>query len=129
MNFTRSLIGTALLLGSASVASAQYVTVEELDGLGIFSISDLSPDGRYMVGGFADGGYLLDRKTGVLTTLPAPGLHAAAVSDDGTVVIGDIPDPEGIGSNVAAMWTADENSWFSLGHLPNAGSCPSRSDS
>ncbi|MCP3904254.1 MAG: hypothetical protein GY715_11535, partial [Planctomycetes bacterium] len=47
----------------------------------------------------------------------------------GTVVIGDIPDPEGIGSNVAAMWTADENSWFSLGHLPNAGSCPSRSDS
>ncbi len=97
----------------------------------------MSPDGRFIVGetdvngnGFPDGGYLLDRTTGVMTDLSATGLgiDAVAVSDDGSVVVGNIPDPEGIGSNVAGRWTASTD-WQSLGHLPNAGMCPSRSDS
>ncbi len=51
-----------------------------------------------------------------------------AVSDDGSVVVGNIPDPTGVGSNVAGRWTA-ATGWQSLGQLPNAGACPSRSDS
>jgi hypothetical protein len=49
------------------------------------------------------------------------------VSDDGTVVLGNIPDPEGIGSEVAAIWRTATGEWESLGYLPDAGACPSRS--
>jgi len=122
------LIGTMIVLGASAAASAQYVNVTVLDG--VANTRDMSPDGRYVVGdlGGGGGGYLLDRKTGEMTILPAPGMNAVAVSDDGTVVIGDIPDPEGIGSNVAAIWTQASNEWVSLGALPNALGCPSRSD-
>ena len=102
---------------------------------GALSANDMSPDGRYIVGsqdldgnGFADGTYLWDRVLDTMTSLPPLGLSATAVSDDGKVVVGDIPDPSGVGTNVAARWTIDTG-WVSLGHLPNAGACPSRSDS
>ena len=92
----------------------------------------MTPDGRYVVGEtgslFPDGTYLLDAFSNEMTILPAEGLSAVAVSDDGTVVAGDVPDPSGMGSNEAGRWTA-AGGWVSLGHLPNAGSCPSRSDS
>lgn len=124
-----------LVVISCSVASAERVVFNAIPGAQ--SVNDMSPDGRYLVGdldadgnGFPDGAYLLDRLTGTMTNLSATGLglSAVAVSDDGSVVVGDIPDPEGIGSNVAGRWTAATD-WQSLGHLPNAGACPSRSDS
>ncbi len=101
------------------------------------SANDMSPDGRFIVGdsdvdgnGFPDGAYLLDRSTGSMTDLSATGmgLSAVAVSDDGSVVVGDIPDPADPISNLAGRWTAATD-WQSLGALPNAGFCPSRSDS
>jgi len=120
------LIGAVIVLAASSAASAQYVTFQLIDGAN--GTSDLTPDGRYVVGYAAGGGgYRLDRKTGVMTLLPEPGMGAVAVSDDGNVVLGDVPDPEGIGSNVAGIWT-EATGWFDLGALPNALGCPSRSD-
>jgi hypothetical protein len=107
---------------------AQTVTFEQIPGA--LSANDLTPDGRYVVGEtgtwFPDGTYIYDTQTGNIMELPALGLGAVAISDDGSTVLGNIPDPEGIGSQVAAIWTA-AGDWQSIGHLPNAGACPSRS--
>ncbi len=121
-----------LALVTSSV-SAQMVRFEMIpDGLGA---NDMSPDGRYIVGetdlddnGFPDGLYRWDRATGEFTVLNPNGLGAVAVSDDGSIVVGDIADPTGVGTNVAALWDAVTMNWMSLGFLPNAGACPSRSD-
>ena len=122
----------ALILLICSAAEAERVVFNMISGAN--SANDMSPDGRFIVGEvgnpFPIGTYLLDRVTGVMTDLSASGLglSAVAVSDDGSVVVGDIPDPDGIGINVAGRWTAATD-WQSLGALPNAGMCPSRSDS
>lgn len=131
MNVKSTALSIAALVASGQ-ACAQTVTFEMIDGA--LSANDMSTDGRFVVGetdfngdGFPDGLYLLDTMTDDMTILPNPGLSAVAVSDDGTTVLGDIPDPEGVGSNVAAIWTA-ESGWVSIGFLPDAGACPSRSD-
>jgi hypothetical protein len=72
--------------------------------------------------GFPDGIYRYDTTTGTMMLLPGPGHAALAVSDDGTVVLGDMIDP-GTGSEVAAIWT-EASGWTSLGYLPNALSGP-----
>ncbi len=133
MEFRQFRLAILLLAILPVVASAERVTFEMITGA--LSANDMSPDGRFIVGdsdidgnGSADGIYLLDRTLAVMTSLPFPGLSAVAVSDDGTYVVGDIPDPSGTGTNVAGRWTA-ANGWQSLGHLDNAGACPSRSDS
>jgi hypothetical protein len=80
----------------------------------------MSPDGRFIVGELSGGGpYLWDTVTGDMTTLPAPGQSAVAVSDDGTVVLGNMTDA---GNTVAGIWTAADG-WQSIGYLPNA-TCP-----
>jgi predicted regulator of Ras-like GTPase activity (Roadblock/LC7/MglB family) len=118
-----------LVLIAAPRASAVTVTFEKLTGAG--SASDMSPDGRFIVGvGTFDeesGSYIWDTVLDTITVLPGPGGSAAAVSDDGTVVLGSMPDPDDPASEVAAMWTA-ASGWQSLGYLPNAGACPSRSN-
>jgi hypothetical protein len=133
MDAARTLALPSLaILAVTAVSGAQTVSIIKItDAL---SANDMSPDGRFVVGetdfdgnGFPDGLYLMDTVLNDMTVLPPPGISAVAVSDDGTVVLGDIPDPEGIGSNVAAVWT-EATGWFSLGHLPDAGACPSRSD-
>ena len=94
------------------------------------SANDMSPDGRYVVGeSMQTGTYLWDAFANDMRILPPEGLSATAVSDDGTVVVGDVPVP-GFPSvnNEAGRWT-DAEGWVSLGHLPNAGMCPSLSDS
>ena len=126
---------TLTLIALCSSAQAERVVFNMIPGAN--SANDMSPDGRYIVGesdadgnGFPDGAYLLDRVTGVITDLSSSGqgLNAVAVSDDGSVVVGDILDPDFAISNLAGRWTAAEG-WQSLGYLPNAGTCPSRSDS
>jgi uncharacterized membrane protein len=126
------VLSTVVVAGLATAAGAQTVTFEKIQDA--LSANDMSPDGRWVVGSvdfdgnfLADGTYLLDTQTNAMKILPALGLNAVAVSDDGTVVLGDIPDPEGIGSNVAAIWT-EATGWQSLGALPDALGCPSRSD-
>jgi uncharacterized membrane protein len=128
MQVLAALLGATLVAG----AGAQTVTFQKIQDA--LSANDMSPDGRYVVGYadldenfVADGTYLLDTQTGVMTILPPLGMSAVAVSDDGSVVLGDVPDPEGIGSNVAGIWT-EATGWVSLGALPNALGCPSRSD-
>lgn len=124
-----SILAAAPALFLVAAATATTVSLQSIPVA--LSTNDMSPDGRFIVGEtgefFADGTYILDRSTGVLQRLPQLGLDATAVSDDGNVVLGDIPDPEGVGSNVAAIWT-DATGWQSLGALPNALGCPSRSD-
>jgi hypothetical protein len=117
------LILTASMLGT-SAASADTVTFELIPDSG--SANDLSPDGRYVVGTGNDGPYLYDSWLHAMTILPPPGTNASAVSDDGTVVLGSMSDPDD-GVQVAAIWTADTG-WQSLGWLPNSLNCPSRSN-
>ena len=95
--------------------------------------NDMSPDGRWVVGTIAPlpacesiGGYLYDTVNDVFTVLPPPAIDAVSVSDDGTVIVGNMPDPD-TGDTVAAIWRASTNEWESLGFLPNADACPSRS--
>ena len=133
MRLHQLVIGTVLLLGQPLAAWAVRVEFELIPGA--LSADDMSPDGRFIVGwldgngdGFPDGIYRYDRTEPEPVPLPAPGMSAVGISDDGSVVVGDVPDPSGVGSNVAGRWT-EATGWQSLGHLPNAGSCPSRSDS
>jgi uncharacterized membrane protein len=114
---------------AAPRASAVTVTFQKLTGA--LGANDMSPDGRFIVGvgTFDDqsGPYIWDTVLDTVTVLPAPGTDAVAVSDDGTVVLGNMPDPDDDdGANVAAIWTA-ATGWQSLGYLPNASACPSRS--
>src|SRR5262245_49870586 len=103
--------------------------------------NDLSPDGRFIVGdadfdddGFSDGSFRLDRVTGEMTDLhnvldPTTGVPVAAVSDDGQVVCGSIPDPadpDPSMGHVAGIWRDSTSAWESIGYLPNALECPSR---
>jgi hypothetical protein len=131
--FVASSLMLILALVASSNVSAQMVRFELIPNA--LGANDMTPDGRYIVGetdtdgnGFPDGLYRWDRATGDFQMLNPNGLSAVAVSDDGSTIVGDIPDPTGVGSNVAALWTAATMDWMSLGFLPNAGACPSRSD-
>lgn len=102
------------------------------------SANDMSPNGQWIVGsldsdgdGFGDIGYRWDRVNDQFTIIDnggGPLLEAAvSVSDDGSVVLGSLPGAVDPAANTAAIWT-DADGWTDLGYLPNAGSCPSRSD-
>ena len=138
----RTIAVAVALLVAVPGALAQTVSFELIPyALGA---NDMSPDGRYVVGeadwnldGWPDGSYLWDSVTNTMTDLanvvdPTTGVPVVAVSDDGKFVLGNMPDPNdpnatgGVG-NVAAIWDAETLTWHSLGYLPNAGKCPSRS--
>lgn len=94
---------------------------------GAASANDMSPDARFIVGATTGGNpYLYDTVLDSMTMLPAPGWNASAVSDDGTVVLGNIIDPE-TNAEFAAIWTAESNVWTSLGSFPTGVACPSYS--
>ncbi len=125
------LVAIGCVLGTPAFAEVT-VTFEPI--VGALSANDLSPDGKWVVGEvdidgdfFPDGGYRWNREIDNFLLLPSLGLRATAISDNGGVVLGDIPDPTGVGLNVAARWTL-ASGWVSLGFLPHAGACPSRSD-
>ncbi len=142
----RAAITLALAFG-ASHALAETVSFQFIPQAA--GANDMSPDGRWIVGeadyngdGFPDGSYRWDRVNDVLTDLalsvnPSTSTPAVAVSDDGSIVLGNIPNPEldpndpnaepGTLGNVAGIWRESTGMWESLGYLPNAGTCPSRS--
>lgn len=121
----RLVAATATTLVCASALHAQTVTFQMIPDA--FSANDMSPDGRFVVGGTNLGrAYIYDTTTSTMTLLPPGPLEAVAVSDDGTVVLANIIDPA-IDDQVAGIWTASTNTWTSLGYLPNALSCPGRS--
>lgn len=122
-------------------ASAQVIRFEMIPSA--LGANDLSPDGRYVVGeadfdgdGWVDGSYRYDFVTNTLTNLhltsdPTTTVPVVAVSDDGSIILGNTPDPNDMDGNgigdVAAIWRASTSEWESLGYLPNALECPSRS--
>lgn len=128
---------SALVLLSAT-SSARATVIASFEQIpGALSANDMTPDGRYVVGRtdldedyVPDGTYIYDFLTKTMTVLPPEASDATAVSDDGTVVLGDMPDPESpdpeLGAT-ASIWRT-ETGWQSLGYLPNALECPSRSN-
>jgi uncharacterized membrane protein len=117
-------LATTLLASAAHAGgvSFQFIT-------GAMSANDMTPDGRYVVGRHETGvSYRYNTLTQEMLLLPGvPGeTDAVGVSDDGKVIVGDILDL--MGDQVAGMWTETSGVWTSLGYLPNAGQCPSRSN-
>lgn len=88
--------------------------------------TDVTPDGEIVAGSYdyVDG-FIWRWRTEAAPTVIRGGT-IVAISDDGTVAAGNIEDP-GVNANVAAIWT-EATGWQSLGWLPGALSCPSRSD-
>jgi hypothetical protein len=114
---------------AGAVAHADSITFQVLSG--IASANDMSPDGRFVVGGLNTGGfYIMDTVLGTVTELPSGASEAKAISDDGRTVLGSMPQEFAPGqwAEVAALWTEASGQWTSLGFLPNAGFCPSRSN-
>ncbi len=133
----------ATLLVGASGAIAQDVITAEFELIPTaLGANDMTPDGRYVVGesdsngdGLPDGSYRWDSVTNTVIDLnltgdPTTTVPVVAVSDDGSIVLGNMPDPndpnDAIG-NVAGIWRESTGTWESLGYLPNAQQCPSRS--
>ncbi len=118
-----------LFFCSSSLMFGQKVTFELIPDAA--SANDLTPDGRYVVGNLDPANnsapYRYDCVTKTMTILPSPA-DAIAISDDGTVVLGNI-DEDGSGGlgPTAGIWRESTNQWESLGFLPNALNCPSRS--
>lgn len=127
-------IGAAALVALASGAAASVTATMQLipDG---FSADDMSSDGQWVVGNSGAGQiapgqpYRWNTVTGQYTLISAPGLEAVGVSENGGVVVGDMPNPNGEPSEVAGRWRAATLAWQGLGYLPDAGQCPSRSNS
>ena len=88
--------------------------------------TDITPDGEIVAGtyDYVDG-FIWRWRTEPAPTIVRGGT-IVAISDDGTVAAGTIIDP-GVDAEVAAIWT-EATGWQSLGWLPGALSCPSRSD-
>lgn len=101
--------------------SAQQVTFELIPGA--FSASDMTPDGKYVVGNAVSGPYRYDTQTGDMLILPGASISASAVavSDDGSVILGNI-DEDGAGGNqsTAGIWRESTNTWVSLGYFKSA---------
>ena len=119
-------------------ATFQYI-VEPFNKYPAVSANDMSPDGRWVVGsldtnadGLGDTGYRWDRLNDEFTLIPTEIIGTgddpiSAVSDDGQVILGSIAGGVDGVEATAGIWT-EAGGWVSLGYLPNAGSCPSRSN-
>ena len=112
------LLPGALLLSVTTAAGQGYLEVP-----GSWGVNDITPDGEVVCGVGPAGGFYWRWQVE-----PAPtfigGNDAVALSDDGSVIVGCINAALG---EEAAMWT-QASGWQSLGYLPNALSCPSRSN-
>jgi len=99
------ILAFVLALSAGPLGAQQFLTVPGWS-------HDVTPDGAVVVGWKPSGGWYWRWQLD-----PAPveigGLGAVAVSDDGTVIAGNIYDPTS-GDQVAARWTA-ETGWVGLG--------------
>jgi hypothetical protein len=124
------LLASSLGLAVGMAHAGDSVVFTQL--LGVDSATDLSPDGRFYVGDTdTTGPYIYDNVTQTMTLLPdVNGSSAVAVSDDGKVVLGTWYEEFNPGqwAQVACRWTEQSGQWTSLGFLPSAGFCPSRSN-
>jgi hypothetical protein len=79
-------------------------------------VNDVTPDGELVVGTSNVGGFIWRWRVDPAPTY-VPGGDMVAVSDDGTIVLGNMQD----GSNTAGLWT-EAGGWVSLGGLGACGS-------
>ena len=117
------LTGLAVAAGltlAAPAGAQQFVQVP-----GGSWVTDITPNGDIAVGFGNGGAFYWNWRTDPSPTFIG-GNDAQAVSDDGSVIVGCIDDPV-LQREVAARWT-QATGWVSLGWLPNALSCPSRSN-
>ena len=124
----RKAIFLAFLLGFATASNADRAVVIVLDQAN--TLNDMSPDGRYTVGRSEMGlPYIQDHVLGTFTEIDDGPRDVAAVSDDGTTLLGtDMPNPDGINGTVAAIWSSTNPTWTSIGYNSTALNCPSKSD-
>ena len=115
--FTAALLAVAPF--TAGVAGQQLVTLPP----GSWA-NDITPDGEVVVGTYSGGGFIWRWRTEPSPTV-VPGGDMVAVSDDGTVVCGNMPDPVS-GAEVAGRWTASTG-WEPLGSLLGDDGCGSLS--
>lgn len=118
------LITAAVLLGTLCAAP---LGAQQFFKLPVGSwVNDVTPDGSTVVGtwNFGDG-FIWNWQTDPAPTVVLGG-DLVGISNDGTAAVGTIIDA-GTGAQVAARWTA-AGGWENLGWLPNALSCPSRSN-
>ena len=95
--------------GLALAAGAQAQATFTLMGSG--RAADMNPDGTAVVGLDGQGAFLWTQAAGYQ---PLGQDDAVAVSDDGTVVLGNMTDPNGM--DAAGRWTSSTG-WVSLGGL------------
>lgn len=116
MSFKPLLPAGLFAMAASSIASAQTATFMWLDQS--WYANDLTPDGSIVVGSGPGGGYYWTLEDGYTVI---GGLSATAVSDDGSVIFGQIEDPDGSGMGVAAIWTQADG-WVSIGYF-DVGAC------
>ncbi|HZM00689.1 MAG TPA: hypothetical protein VFD43_10600 [Planctomycetota bacterium] len=114
----RALLVLAVAVCAAPLGAQQFVSLPGWT-------HDVTPDGAVAVG-WKSGGAFYWRWQVDPSPVSIGGLGAVAVSDDGTVITGNISDPIG-GAQVAARWTA-ETGWVSLGGFDTCGSTSSAYD-
>jgi uncharacterized membrane protein len=118
---TTRRLAAVLLAGVAlagPVAGQQFIKLP----LGSWA-NDITPDGEVVVGTYAGGGFIWRWRVDPSPTV-VPGGDMVGVSDDGTVVAGNIPNLV-VGGTQAAIWTAG-GGWQGLGWL---GTCDAFSSS
>ncbi len=125
MNIVMKICLMSALTCCCSSLLAQKVTFELIPGAS--SANDMTSDGRFVVGNL-DGTsefspYRYDTVTGDMLILPGSEINASAiaVSDDGTIIVGNI-DEDGPGGNqsTAGIWREQTNEWVSLGFFKSA---------
>ena len=122
LRFTVLLAFTLAAFAFAPAADAQQMVLMDPGTW----VTDITPDGEIVVGVAPGGGFRWAWRTEPAPTIFTGINDISGVSDDGSVLVGCIDDPGGLGE-VAARWT-ETTGWQSLGWLPQAQSCPSRSN-
>ena len=130
------LAGTCI---AAQIAQATPTVEFQTDSM-LFSCDNMSSDGRYVCGNargvsgfFPEGTFIWDTQTGLITLLNTAGKDAVAITEDGSTVVGDTlvegtPGDPNSWAEEASYWTESAGFWQSIGFLPNAMQCPSRSN-
>lgn len=115
---TSRFLGLMVLAG---LSVATPVAAQQLVNLPPGSwANDVTPDGEIVVGSYSSvDGFIWRWRVDPAPTV-VPGGVITGVSDDASVLCGDIADPNGSGLSVAAVWT-QATGWQSLGTLPGAG--------
>ena len=126
----KAYLSALVALSCAAATNAQLATYTV--AADAWQIVDVTVGGQVVVGNMVNpadpldyGAFYWRWKIDLAPTYVGGGT-AMAVSEDGSIIAGDIEDPV-TEDPVAAIWSTVSQTWQSCGYLPNALSCPSRS--